>query len=187
MHVNVFCHENCKKSLKQGKSSITQTDNFASGHSEWEYLHKPTSSKAEKPGRPFLRLSDWSNNCCLFTEESAMGWVANGRHRGDWGRSEYQKTVNYITISLSCQSHQATVSRGCVATSMGWNLTIGLAGQERWQFFKRLILIRLWGAHMSWSGHGRSQVSRLVTKIPALLVTRPRPGDCVTPSSETRR
>ena len=58
-------------------------------------------------------------------------WQMDGTVEIGVGLNTKKKTVNYTTVSLSCQSHQATVSRGCVATSMGWNLTIGLAGQER--------------------------------------------------------
>ena len=40
---------------------------------------------------------------------------------------------------------------------------------------------------MSWSERGRSQVTLLVRRIPALLMTRQKPGGCATLSSETRR
>ena len=40
---------------------------------------------------------------------------------------------------------------------------------------------------MSWSKRGRSQVTLLVRRIPALLMTRQKPGGCATLSSETRR
>ena len=50
-----------------------------------------------------------------------------------------------------------------------------------------LTFSRLWLAPTSWFENGRSRVTHLAGRIPALLMTKREPGGCAILSSETRR
>ena len=187
MHVNVFCQKNCKNIPKTRKIIHYPNWQFCF-RSQWMRIptqaNKLKSWEARPTFSPSLRLVKqllslhWRISCGLSGK-----WTAPWRLGSVWIPKNCQL---YNCISQLPESSGNRVKGLCGNfNGVESDDRTGRAGEVT--IFKRLFLIRLWGAHMSWSGHGRSQVSRLVTKIPALLVTRPRPGDCVTPSSETRR